>query len=280
MGADVLTRTPPSAGRRIAYGPGPCQFGDLRLPRGPGPHPLVVFLHGGWWRSTFNLEYAGHLCAALALEGVATWNLEYRRTGETGGGWPMTFQDAAAGADYVQVLAEAYPIDLERIVAMGHSAGGHLALWLAGRHRIRQGSPLHAAPKVSLRGVVPLAGAVDLRLASEMGLGESPEHKFAVHELMGGTPAEVPERYAAGSPGDLVPLGVRQTLVHGTMDDRVPSQLASRYVQAAKAHGDDASLVRLEGVDHFDPVDPESTVYGRVRDIVCELLGIPLRNRR
>ena len=272
MTSDVRARTPPIADRRIAYGPGPCQFGDLRLPAGPGPHPLVVFLHGGWWRSQVPLDDAGHLCAALTKQGVATWNLEYRRIGETGGGWPSTFQDAAAGADHVRVLAQTYPIDLQRVIAMGHSAGGHLALWLAGRHRIPSGSPLRDVSGLSLRGVIPLAGAVDLRLCSEMGLGESPERKLAVHELMGGTPAEVPERYAAASPGDLLPLGVRQILVHGTADDRVPYDLAERYVQVARERGDDATLVRLEGADHFDPVDPESSAFERVRHAVRELL--------
>jgi acetyl esterase/lipase len=273
MSRDVLGRTPPVADRRIAYGRGPAQFGDLRLPHSPGPHPLVIFLHGGWWRSAFDLEYAGHLSAALTAEGIATWNLEYRRTGGTGGGWPATFQDAAAGADYVRVLAETIPIDLGRVAAMGHSAGGHLALWLAGRHRIPADSPLHGPPQVSLCGVIALAGAVDLRIASRIRLGESSDHAPAVHELMGGAPDEFPERYRAGSPGDLLPLGVRQILVHGTADDRVPYVLASSYTEHARECGDDARLVGIDGAGHFDPVDPESSAFEPVRDAARDLFA-------
>ena len=277
VGHEILTRTPPTVGRRIAYGAGPSHFGDLRLPSGPGPHPLVIFLHGGWWRSLVGLEYAGNLCAPLEREGIASWNLEYRRTGESGGGWPMTFDDAATGADFVATLAETMPIDLKRVITMGHSAGGHLAMWLAARHRIPSGSRLHAVPRVAIRGVVSLAGAVDLRLASALGLGRSPEGTLAVHELMGGRPQDVPEHYQEGSPGDLLPLGVRQVIVTGTADETVPCELGRSYVQRARALGDDATLVEIAGADHFDPVDPDSGAYPRVREAVLELIGGPVR---
>ena len=132
MLADLLDRTPPRADRRIHYRPGDFQFGDLWLPAGGAKRPLVVFLHGGWWRAQYDLAYGGHLCAALRAEGLAVWSVEYRRVGDAGGGWPGTFQDVAAGFDFVANLAEQFPIERTRVVAAGHSAGGHLAFWLAG----------------------------------------------------------------------------------------------------------------------------------------------------
>jgi len=165
----VLDRTPLKADLRLSYGTLPLQFGDLWLPEfgrpmAARPWPLVVFIHGGWWRSAYGLGYAGFLCQAMKAQGIAVWSLEYRRVGDTGGGWPGTMQDVAAGMDHVAKLAEAYPLDTQRVIAAGHSAGGHLAFWLAGRHHVPPSSVLaEPQPKVALRGVVALAGAVDLR---------------------------------------------------------------------------------------------------------------------
>lgn len=196
----------------------------------------------------------------------------------------MTFDDAAAGADFAATLAESAPLDLARVITLGHSAGGHLAMWLAGRHRIPAASCLHGAPRIAVRGAVSLGGAVDLRICSEMGLGRlkdsqgvplpPPAGTLAVHELMGGAPEAVPERYRAGSPGDLLPLGVRQMVITGTEDETVPPALARRYVERARALGDDARLVEIAGADHFDPVDPRSAAFPRVRDAIRELIGL------
>src|SRR5579859_3765042 len=114
MGHPILTTPAPPADRRLAYGDHPRQFGDLRLPRGAGLHPVAVVLHGGFWRATYDLEHIGHLCAALAAAGVVTWSLEYRRIGDDGGGWPGTFHDVARGADRLRELARDYPLDLQR----------------------------------------------------------------------------------------------------------------------------------------------------------------------
>jgi acetyl esterase/lipase len=169
MSQGVMQRVPPTADARISYGTGAFQFGDLwmppALPSARGPVPVVAFLHGGWWQSAYDLAYAGELCAALRAEGIAVWSIEYRRVGDTGGGWPATFQDAAAGFDYLTVLAKSHPLDLGRVVGMGHSAGGHLAFWLAGRHHVPEGSELHtaaSAPGPKLHGVIALAGAVGI----------------------------------------------------------------------------------------------------------------------
>jgi acetyl esterase/lipase len=276
---DVLSRTPPAADHRIAYGQGRYQFGDLWLPRGGGPGggdrvPVVVFLHGGWWKSEYDLQYGGHLCRALRDAGVAVWSVEYRRVGETGGGWPATFQDVAAGYDYLETLARSYPLDLGRVVAAGHSAGGHLAFWLAGRHHIVAGSPIRdPQPRVPLRGVVGLAGAVDLQLTIDLsGYLTFAHDKREVSQFMGGLPAEVPDRYLAGDPGHLLPFSVPQHLLQGTSDDQIPPELPKRWAEKARRAGDRVEVTMLPGADHFDVVDPESKAWPAVRSAVLGLL--------
>src|SRR5262245_48319205 len=149
------------ADHRLSYGSDPAHFGDLYLPSQPGPHPVVVLVHGGCWRAQYDLAPLGQLCVALVGEGLAVWNVEYRRLGN-GGGWPTTFLDVAAAADALGGIAGQYGLDLARVVVMGHSAGGHLALWLAGRRRLPPESPLFAAAPLPLRGVVAIAGVPDL----------------------------------------------------------------------------------------------------------------------
>jgi acetyl esterase/lipase len=277
---DIFGVAPPPADHRIHYGPGESQFGDLRLPEGAGRRvsPLVIFLHGGWWQSAYDLTYAGHLCAALKMAGVATWSIEYRRVGSTGGGWPATFQDAAAGCDYVATLAKSYPLDLERVIAMGHSAGGHLAFWLAGRHHIAETSPVHEPqPKVALRALIALAGAVDLRLTCDLAGYFGFAHDFAhdkgeVYRLMGGSPKEFEDRYRAGNPGDLLPLGVPQVLIQGSEDSQIPAELPRRWAELARRQGDPVSVTIVPRAGHFDVVDPESGAWSVVQDAVLKMV--------
>jgi acetyl esterase/lipase len=272
---DILSRPIPSADHRIPYGSGLCQFGDLWMPqpRGPGLLPLVVFFHGGWWKSEYDLGYAGHLCAALKKEGIATWSVEYRRVGETGGGWPATFQDAAAGFDYAATLARSYPLDLSRVITMGHSAGGHLAFWVAGRHHIQANSEIYQPrPKVALLGTIALAGAVDLRLTIDLSGYFSYAHdKHEVYGLMGGRPQDLPDRYKAGNPGDLLPFHVPQVLIQGTADDQIPPELPARWAEMARRLGDTTTVNMIASADHFDVVDPESGAWGTVRDCVRKM---------
>jgi acetyl esterase/lipase len=243
---DVLSRPFPTADHRIPYGPGPDQFGDLWLPEAKASSrlPLVVFFHGGWWKSEYDLGYAGHLCKALKQAGIATWSVEYRRVEPSGSGWPGTFQDAAAGFDFAKKLAESYPLDLSQITAMGHSAGGHLAFWIAGRHHIDAHSELYnPRPQLAPRSVIALAGAVDLQAVIDLA-GDSTFRRNSknVYKLMGGTPQEFPERYKAGDPAELLPFHISQLLIQGTEDDQIPPELPRLW--AAKAHraGDSAQV--------------------------------------
>jgi acetyl esterase/lipase len=270
---NVLSRTPPPADHRIHYGSDVSQFGDLWLPVQHGSLkalPVIVFFHGGWWLSDYDLAYGSHLCAALKAEGFAVWSVEYRRVGETGGGWPSTFQDAAAGFDFVADLAKSYPLDLSRVVAMGHSAGGHLAFWLAGRHHIEEHSPLHLPqPRVALHGLIALAGAVDLRLTIDLaGYFTFAHDKQKVYGLMGGAPKELEDRYRAGDPGELLPLSVRQILIQGSEDQQIPAALPMRWAEKARRQGDEVAVQMVKDADHFDVVDPLSGAWETVRAAV------------
>jgi acetyl esterase/lipase len=273
---DILSRPVLTADHRIHYGAGPWQFGDLWIPqtRSRSLLPLVVFYHGGWWKSEYDLGYAGYLCAALKKEGIASWSVEYRRVGETGGGWPATFQDAAAGFDFVATLARSYPLDLSRVITMGHSAGGHLAFWVAGRHHIDARSEIYQPrPQVPLRGAISLAGAVDLRLTIDLsGYFTFAHDKDEVYDLMGGRPQDLPDRYKAGNPGDLLPFQVPQLLIQGSADDQIPAGLPSRWTEMSRRLGDSATVNIIPSADHLDLVDPDSRAWGAVRDDVGKMV--------
>jgi acetyl esterase/lipase len=267
--SDVPRRNqpPPAPVELVAYGPLPLQFGELRLSRGPGPHPTLVTIHGGFWRARYGLDYFDVIGDALAAAGVASWNIEYRRLGNEGGGWPGTLRDVAAAVDFVRVLAARYPLDLARTGTLGHSAGGHLALWAAGRGRIATSSPLYDDNPLSLRCAVALAGVCDLRRAWELRLSST-----VTEDFLGGSPETVPERYAAASPAELLPLGVPQALIHGTADDSVPYGISVGYHEAASAAGDDVTLVTLPGAGHFEMVDPSTPEWAAVLAAVLPLL--------
>jgi acetyl esterase/lipase len=265
MSRDILTLPPIEPDHRIAYGDGPEQFGDLRLPAGAGPHPLAIVVHGGSWSARHSLAYMSHMCTALRELGLATWSLEFRRVGSVDGGWPNLFRDVARGADHVRDLAKTYPVRLEHIVATGHSSGGHLALWLASRGRIPPGDVLLTEDPVPIGTVVAIAPIGDLQARWRTG-GRGTE---AVGALMGGSPGDVPERYASGSPAELLPIGVRQRLVHGARDD-LTITLSDDYVARARALGDDAAVVRIETAGHFEVIDPRAAEWPAVaRELVA-----------
>ena len=259
----------PNEPLRLRYGTEPLQFGDLYLPESPGPYPTIILIHGGYWRARYGLDLMNDLAGDLAKRGYAAWNIEYRRVGDPGGGWPGTFLDVALAADYLRILAPIYALDLQNVVPIGHSAGGHLAFWLAARPRIplfAHNSPLigsqlpgdnkETATPLALAAAISLAGVVDLEMAWRLNLSNG-----AVVELLGGSFTDVPERYIAASPSAMLPLGVPQILLHGTNDDNVPLQVSQAYANAARAVNDPATLVILDGVDHFDVIDPHSNVW-------------------
>lgn len=233
----------------IAYGDHPSQVADLVTPAGDGPHPVLVLVHGGFWRADFDRSLMDPLAADAVGRGWAVWNIEYRRVGEPGGGWPTTFADVGAAVDHLATLAGAHRLDLARVVAVGHSAGGHLALWLATRPGLPGDAP-GAAPAVAVAAAVSQAGVADLRAAEEAGLGGG-----AAAALLGGSPTAVPERYDLGSPIERLPTGVPTLCVHGRGDRIVPIAQSEAWVAASTAAGDEAELVTFAG-GHFEVLDP------------------------
>jgi acetyl esterase/lipase len=228
---------------------------------------VAVVIHGGCWSAEYGEGHIRPVCAALAQAGMAAWCLEYRRVGDKGGGWPGTFEDVGRGADHLREIAPAHGLDLTRVVAVGHSAGGHLALWLAARARLPEADPLRGKAPLPLRGVVGLAPIPDLaRAAADHVCGD------AVPSLLGGLPEAQSARYSVASPIGLLPLGVAQAIVHGREDRIVPLGLSERYVAAAREKGDTARLVVVEGAGHFDLIAPTSKAWLRVEEAVRTLV--------
>lgn len=253
---EILTEPPPAdADARITYGPEPLQFGDLRLPLGDGPHPLVIFIHGGYWQAIYNLTHAGHLCIDLAARGIATWNVEYRRVGDVGGGWPTTLEDVVQAVAHVRKLAGDYPLDLGRVVLVGHSAGGHLALLASIR------------TDVSLRAVVSIAGVVHLPLLAASGAD-----KGLIARFLGGSREEVPDVWREASPHEHLPWRVPTVLACGTADAQQlgPNEAT---VELARVAGGDLEWLPLPEAGHFEPVDPQARQWAMIRARIETLLA-------
>jgi acetyl esterase/lipase len=251
---DILNLAAPRADARVPYGADSNQFLDLRLPSGKGPRGLVICIHGGYWRAKYDLGYMGHLCAALAAKGIATANLEYRRVGNAGGGWPGTFGDVRAAFQFLLQNTRQYEFDLRRVVVIGHSAGGQLGLCLG-------------AHETGVKAVISLAGVVDLQRAYSLHLSDD-----AVVEFLGGSPAEVADHYREADPMKLA-IGARQWLVHGAADDVVPVAFSRDYVGAKQKAKEDARLVEIAGAGHFDVVDPRAGAWKDVERVVMEAVG-------
>lgn len=248
--------------KTIKYGPSESQVGDLYLPAAVSP-PVVCLLHGGFWRMPYGRDEFSPVAIDLVTRGFAVWNIEYRRLGVPGGGWPGTLQDVAAAIDHLaEIAAGGTGLDLDRVTVVGHSAGGQLALWSAAgsgkRHDCRAPSRVHPIAAAGLAAAADLAGAYAL------GAGDS-----AVNALLGGSPDQYPDRYEAASPLSLLPLGVKQLLIHGTADEALPVELTRSYVHAARSSGDDVEYVELIGAGHMDYLDPKSKAH----NTLCHWLG-------
>ena len=248
----------------LAYGDQPDQVADLRVPAGDGPFPVAVMLHGGFWRNVWTRDLMDGISVDLAQRGWATWNVEYRRLG-TGGGWPETLEDVAGAIDALAPLAADFRLDLDAVTTIGHSAGGHLALWAAARSSLSLEAP-GALPQVRIRTAVGLAPMADLAAGFRAGLGSD-----AVAEFLGDSPDAAPQRYATSSPAELLPCGVRQLIVHGDIDDRIPVALSRDYAGRAADAGDAVVYHELEDADHFVLIDPRSRAWNTVAAEMEEL---------
>jgi acetyl esterase/lipase len=260
MSEDILSLKPPPADARTPYGPDPNQFVDLRFPAAKSAkRPLLINIHGGYWRARYDLLHAGHLCAALTALGLVTANLEYRRVGNEGGGWPGTFEDIRTAYKFLVQSARQHRFDPGKILIMGHSAGGQLALCLA-------------AHEIPVTRVISLAGVVDLQRAYQLHLSHD-----AVVEFLGGTPEQVPEHYREADPMRLALPRARQILIQGSADEDVPADFSRDYVKTKSERTgrekEDARLVWIPGASHDDLIDPRSSAWKHVESSVLDLLG-------
>ena len=263
---------------RYAYGLDSQQFGELTLPQTTPPHPVVVLVHGGGYREIYDLSPLSSLAASLADDGFAVLNIEYRRHGN-GGEFPQIFLDAAAAADHLRKIADAHNLNLDQVISMGHSAGGHLALWLAARHRIERSSPLYVEMPATVHAVLALAPFANIAL-----LASDESASDALLAVMGGRPAEAPANYRNGSPAELLPIGKPQAIIVGSEDAGILDNArayvdaatalgdnARAYVDAATALGDDARLSVLEDAGHFEVVSVQSRAWDEVRRALLNL---------
>jgi acetyl esterase/lipase len=269
------------ATHRIYYGSQLAQFGDLRLPNGRGPFPVAVVIHGGGWGAAVNLHYMAPLAASLTCAGVATWNIEYRRVG-SGGEWPALFKDVAGSTDFLRELAQRYPLDITRgVVAIGHSAGGHLSLWLAMRHLLPSTSDLFSPNPMPIRGAVSLDGVPDLP-----GLvRDFPQYGPTLQSLLGApaaSPQLIAQRLLDVNPVSHVPLGVQQVLFQGNPGGQPSFGCCGipEYVALAQAKGDKVQYIIING-HHFESVDPSNPQSGpAVRSTVRSMLGLSMASSR
>jgi acetyl esterase/lipase len=252
----------------VRYGPAPAQVAELFLPpKGTkGPHPVVVLLHGGCFLAEFQgLAQTSAIAADLAARGYAVWNVDYRKLGEAGAGYPGTFQDVATALDRLREEAPKYGLDLKRVVAVGHSAGGHLALWAAARGRLPAASPLRAADPLPLRAVVSLAGIGDLK--GQAKVFALPCGDDTLDRLLDTAHRQAP--FADTSPAELLPIGARIVMVHGAYDHVMPPYTGLAFVQAARKAGDRAEVVTIPDAGHFDVVIPTTPAWKDVAAIVA-----------
>jgi acetyl esterase/lipase len=273
---ELATAPAPAGAVRISYGSDPMQFGELGVPSTKGPHPLAIVIHGGCWVAKLGdldpravaMDNMRPLATALNEVGIATWNIEYRRLGNQGGGWPGTFRDVASGTDFIRTLATERQLDLTRVVSIGHSAGAHLALWLAARPKLSKASELYVSDPLRVTGVVSLDGPPDLK--ATIPLQRPVCGAPVITDLIGGSPDERPDRYRDASPIEQLPLGVPQAFFTGQMF----AAHAAPYEAATRKAGDAVQSVAIPSAGHFVFIDPQSDVWPQVMRSVRRLLAI------
>lgn len=256
---------------KLAYGNHPSQFGVLRLPHALKKCPVVVTIHGGFWKAKYGLEGISSLDEDLTKRGYATWNIEYRRVGEPGGGWKGTFYDAVDSVNYLSRLEKDFPLDLSRVVVIGHSAGGHLALWLASRIDHPNQDKTGDSLQIPIKGVISLAGVSDLEKMWQTDVQNGIDSPVA--NLIGGTPKEFPDRYLFASPIEQFPMNIPQILFHGDSDADVPIELSLRYYRKGVDFNDPVDLMILPKTDHFMLIDPLTEAWDAVVRSLNKLLS-------
>lgn len=259
---DLLKRPRPAADATIAYGPAPEQKVDVWLPRSKGPHRTVVMVHGGCWQTGIaDRTLMDWVADDLRSHGYAVWNIDYRGVDRAGGGYPGTFADAGAATDALRAHAARFDLDPRRVVAIGHSAGGHLALWLAGRRRLPAGSPLVTRNPLRIARVISLGGLPGLEATAaspDNGCGTD-----VIAKLVG-----TPPHFADTSVPRLLPLGVPQDLVNGREDRIIPFRLATDYLAKARDAGDRAELHVVPRTGHVELVAPDTAAWAEARRLI------------
>ena len=257
---------------RVRYGPDELHVGELRLPKnGKPPHPVAILVHGGCWARELpkldpravTFELLRPMAAALAESGIATWNVEYRRTGDAGGGWPGSFEDLSRAADFLRELAPKHALDLTRVVVAGHSSGGHLAMWLAARPKLPPSSAIYSKDPLRVKAVINLDGLADPTAFQPVETKVCPIP--AITRFLGGPPSEYPDRYRDASPLSFLPLGVPQEFIGGSLVRGLNDQIVA-YQSAAQAKGDAVTITPLEGAGHFDMLAPKSAHWKIVEE--------------
>jgi acetyl esterase/lipase len=270
---DYLALQGPQPAQHIAYGEAPSQFVELFKPAGQGPFPVVILIHGGCWTVHFGgITQMRNMAGDLIRNGIAVWNVEYRRVDEEGGGYPGMYQDVATAVDRLKEEAAAHELDLTRVVAVGHSAGGHLAQWAASRHRLPAGSPAYRSAPLAIPQVISLGGLADLR--NEEALIKSSCERDMV-QLAGVASAARPDIFSDTSPAEMMPAGIRTVLVTGELDTVSPVRVAEDYARRARAAGDAADVVVLPNASHYDEVAATSPAWKLVYAEIRKALGLP-----
>jgi acetyl esterase/lipase len=268
--ADLLGRGAPVATKKIAYGSDPDQFAELWLPAGRGPFPTVVMIHGGCWQESLpGVVLMSYLAEDMRKQGYAVWNIEYRRLGAKGAGYPGTFLDIASGVDYLRQIHQMYNLDISHPFIIGHSAGGQLALWVAARSKFKSTSLFYSANPFSFQAVITLAGINDLRAYRDNG-PMACGGPGTIDQLIGAANRSNEDPYLNTSPAAMLPLKVQQVIISGAQDPIVPSHFGRDYAALAKASGDDVRVVEIENAGHFELIDPQSDAWKKIKELLTK----------